>query len=99
MFIVKHGFRNLGELLTAGSEIKDPAVIKHFRSRLGAQDIIVVNEQNYETCKAYFKTKWGKEIPSLEPAEPVKPEVVATPVKSVQTTVVKPTVTVKATVK
>lgn len=59
MYIVKRGFRNLGVMLTVGTEITDPTVIKHFKSRLGAGDIIVVTEQNYDTCKAFFQVKYG----------------------------------------
>lgn len=65
MYIVKRGFRNLGEVLTVGTEITDPTVIKHFKSRLGAGDIIVVTEQNYYTCKAFFKAKYGVVINDL----------------------------------
>lgn len=62
MYIVKRGFRNLGVMLTVGTEITDPTVIKHFKSRLGAGDIIVVTEHNYDTCKAFFEAKYGVTI-------------------------------------
>lgn len=66
MYIVKRSFRNFGQVLTVGTEITDPAVIKHFKSRLGAGDIIVVTEQNYDTCKAYFKTKYGVDLNEIK---------------------------------
>lgn len=78
MFVVKRSFKSLGKFYGVGSVITDPTSIKHFKSRLGAGDIIVVNEHNYNTCKEYFKVKHSAELPAID-AEASKLEVKTEP--------------------
>lgn len=96
MYAVKRPFKSLGEFYAVGSIVSEPTAIKHFKSRLGAGDIIVVTEQNYDTCKAYFKGKYKVDIPGLaEPdaesgAEPNAEPDAEPDVKLVTKSVVKP---------
>lgn len=100
MLVVKRGFRNLGQMLTVGSEISDPTVIKHLKSRISAGDIVVVTEHNYDAYQAYFKAKFEVDLPSVNigPADNLAKETVP---KDSTKTVAKPkaTVTAKAVVK
>lgn len=68
MFVVRRPFRNLGKILTAGTVISDPAVIKHFKSRLAEGKIIKVDEHNFKSCYDFFKQKFGVELPKLSNA-------------------------------
>lgn len=98
MYVVKRPFRNLGKVLTVGSTIEDPTVIKHFKSRLAEGKIIVVDEHNYSARAKYFKDKFGVTLPSLEKAEDnvVAPTETVAVVEPAKTTVEK---VVAATVK
>lgn len=66
MYVVKRSFKNLGETLTAGTIIDNPAVIKRFKSKLAEGKIVEVTEQTFEQYKAYFKTKYGIELKANE---------------------------------
>lgn len=97
MYVVRRPFRNLGKVLTVGSTIEDPTVIKHFKSRLAEGKIIVVDEHNYSARAKYFKDKFGVTLPSIKKAEdnvvtedkPVATEVKKAPVKKVVAAAVK----------
>lgn len=104
MYVVRRPFRNLGKVLTVGSTIEDPTVIKHFKSRLAEGKIIVVDEHNYSARAKYFKDKFGVTLPSIKKAEgnvvtedkplvtedkPVTTEVKKAPVKKVVAAAVK----------
>ena len=70
MLLVKHSFRNLGKVYTAGSVITEPAGIKRFKGKLAEGKIIEVTEQTYKSTAHYFKVKFGVDIPPLnEPTE------------------------------
>ena len=69
MYVVRRPFRNLGKVFTVGSTIEDPTVIKHFKSRLAEDKIIVVDEHNYSARAEYFKDKFGVTLPSLDKHE------------------------------
>lgn len=95
MFVVRRPFRNLGKVLTAGTVISDPAVIKHFKSKFAEGKLVKVDEHNFEAYYDFFKKKYGVELPKIENkqvVEPAKAEPVkAEPVKAVASTVsVKP---------
>ena len=62
MFVVKRPFRNLGKVLTAGTIISDPAVIKHFKGRFAEGKIIKVDEHNFESYHSFFKQKYGVDL-------------------------------------
>lgn len=62
MFVVRRPFRNLGKVLTAGTVISDPAVIKHFKSRFAEGKIVEVNEHNFDSYYTFFKAKYGVEL-------------------------------------
>lgn len=97
MYVVRRPFRNLGKVLTVGSTIEDPTVIKHFKSRLAEGKIIVVDEHNYSARAKYFKDKFGVTLPSIKKTEdnvvtidkPVTTEVKKAPVKKVVAAAVK----------
>lgn len=72
MYVVKRPFRNLGKVLTAGTVITEPAVIKRFRGRLAEGKIIEVTEQTYDSISAYFKSKYGVDLPPLSKAGAVE---------------------------
>lgn len=69
MYIVKRPFRNLGKVLTPGSVITDTTSIKLFRSRVAEGKIVRVDERNYDSTSAYFKAKYGVDIPPLKGTE------------------------------
>lgn len=73
-YVVRRPFRNYGEVLTAGTVISDPAVIKHFKSRVKEGKILVVAEHQYEAIEKYFLAKFGVEV-SLQP-KPIEKVVV-----------------------
>jgi hypothetical protein len=62
MLIVKRPFRNLGVVLTAGSVITKPAVIKHLKSRIGDGHIIEVAEHDLDKFRDYFLQKFKVDI-------------------------------------
>jgi hypothetical protein len=68
MLVVRRPFRNLGKVLTAGTVISDPAVIKHFKSRFAEGKIVEVNEHNFDSYYTFFKAKYRVELklPSKE---------------------------------
>lgn len=61
-YVVRRPFRNYGEVLTAGTVISDPAVIKHFKSRVKEGKILAVAEHQYEAIEKYFLGKFGVEV-------------------------------------
>lgn len=65
MIVVRRPFRNLGKVLTAGTVISDPAVIKHFKSRFAEGKLVEVNEHNFEAYYSFFKQKYGVDLPKL----------------------------------
>ena len=102
MFVVKRPFRNLGKVLTAGTIISDPAVIKHFKGRFAEGKIIKVDEHNFDSYYSFFKQKYGVDLAkpnsvkvskenASEPAEAVKAA------KGTDANKSKATATVKAT--
>lgn len=94
MFVVKRPFKNLGKTYEAGSVIQEPATIKRFNGKLAEGKIIEVTEQTYDSAFAYFKTKYGVELPSM--AKPVEAkDTTKTDVEKV-TKPVKATTTAKA---
>jgi hypothetical protein len=62
MLVVKRPFRNLGVVLTAGSVITEPAVIKHLKSRMGDGHIIEVAEHDLDKFRDYFLQKFKVDI-------------------------------------
>lgn len=69
MYVVKRPFRNLGKVLTAGTVITEPAVIKRFNGRIAEGKIIEVTEQTYDSMSTYFKSKYGVDLPVLTKEE------------------------------
>lgn len=94
MFIVRRPFRNLGVTLTAGMVIEEPDKVKRFKGRLAEGKIVEVTKSNYKAHKAYFKVKYGVDLPPIEvntaahaePASEVKQSVPAKVVASVIST-------------
>ena len=103
MLVVRRPFRNLGKVLTAGTVISDPAVIKHFKSRFAEGKIVDVNEHNFKSYYSFFKVKYGVELklPSKEasiehiaeeaqkPTQDAKVSVTAKPVTKTVAAIVK----------
>lgn len=74
MYVVKRHFKSLGKVYTAGSVIAEPASVKHFKSKLASGKILCVTEQTYEAARAYFKDKYGVDLPPLAAKEEKTPE-------------------------
>lgn len=76
MFVVKRPFKNMGVVMEVGSVV-DPASTKLFKPKLHHGKIVEVTEQNYNEMKAYFKSKFGVDIPDMTSngtQETVKPQ-------------------------
>lgn len=76
MFVVKRPFKNMGVVMEVGSVV-DPASTKLFKPKLHHGKIVEVTEQNYNEMKAYFKCKFGVDIPDMtsdDTQETVKPQ-------------------------
>ena len=69
MIVVRRPFRNLGKVLTVGTVISDPTVIKHFKSRFAEGKLVEVNEHNFESYYNFFKKKYGVDLPKLQSKE------------------------------
>ena len=76
MIVVRRPFRNLGKVLTVGTVISDPTVIKHFKSRFAEGKLVEVNEHNFESYYNFFKKKYGVDLPKPQPKEVKETEVV-----------------------
>lgn len=74
MFVVKRPFKNMGVVMEVGSVV-DPASTKLFKPKLHHGKIVEVTEQNYNEMKAYFKGKFGVDIPAMSSGDTVKPKV------------------------
>lgn len=74
MFVVKRPFKNMGVVMEVGSVV-DPASTKLFKPKLHHGKIVEVTEQNYNEMKAYFKGKFGVDIPAMSSGDMVKPNV------------------------
>ena len=74
MFVVRRPFRNLGKVLTVGTVISDPTVIKHFKSRFAEGKLVEVSEHNFESYHNFFKQKYGVDLPKLQSKEAVVKE-------------------------
>lgn len=101
MFVVKRPFKNMGVVMEVGSVV-DPASTKLFKPKLHHGKIVEVTEQNYNEMKAYFKSKFGVDIPDMTSdgtQETVKPQAADTESKeAAKVTTAKATAT-KATAK
>lgn len=91
MFVVRRPFRNLGKVLTVGTVIGDPTVIKHFKSRFAEGKIVEVNEHNFDSYYDFFLKKFTVKLPKLT-AEEIED-------KAEERVEEKPVATVKAPVK
>ena len=69
MFVVRRPFRNLGKVLTVGTVISDPTVIKHFKSRFAEGKIVEVNEHNFDSYYNFFLKKFSVRLPKLTAEE------------------------------
>ena len=69
MFVVRRPFRNLGKVLTVGTVISDPTVIKHFKSRFAEGKIVEVNEHNFDSYYDFFLKKFSVRLPKLTAEE------------------------------
>lgn len=75
MFVVRRPFRNLGRVLTVGTVISDPTVIKHFKSRFAEGKIIRVNEHNFDSYYDFFLKKFAVKLPKLTVEEKTEDKV------------------------
>lgn len=74
MFVVKRPFKNMGVVMEVGSVV-DPTSTKLFKPKLHHGKIVEVTEQNYNEMKAYFKGKFGVDIPAMPSGGMVKSNV------------------------
>lgn len=80
MYVVRRPFRNYGKIMEPGSIIIEPGTVKRFKARLKDRYIVEVTKQTFNNWSAYFKTKLGVDLMSIEdatklitPAEPEQP--------------------------
>lgn len=65
MYVVRRAFKSAGVCYNPGDVIEDITRVKHIKSKLGFNKIVIVTEQNFETMANFFKTKFGVDLPKL----------------------------------
>jgi hypothetical protein len=64
MYVTRRAFKSAGICYSPGDVIRNIAKVKHFKSKLSERKIVAVTEQNYDAMAAYFKQKFGVDIPN-----------------------------------
>lgn len=63
--VVKRPFRSNGVFYAAGSIIKEPAVVRLFRSKVAEGKIVIVDEHNIDKISDYLLYKQGVDVKEL----------------------------------
>ena len=69
MYVVRRAFKSAGVCYKPGDVIEDITRVKHFKSKLGFNKIVIVTEQNFEAMANFFKVKFGVDLPKIDSTE------------------------------
>lgn len=68
MYVARRAFKSAGVCYSPGDVIEDITRVKHIKSKLGFNKIVVVTEQNFEAMTRFFKGKFDVDLPKLNDA-------------------------------